>query len=148
VKEGYLTEDQYKGLQEAVYGSRKIGLLMEPVDGVLKFLPLLVAEGHDIRVITARGEIELKIAEEWVFQQGLRLDFIGVGNNSKSEAASGLDVYVDDDLDNLKKLTSVVPYLFLFSWGYNAHADASAIAMRVLSWKDLYCAIREITGVR
>ncbi|MCX6788239.1 MAG: hypothetical protein NT108_03725 [Candidatus Kaiserbacteria bacterium] len=139
VGEGHLTAEQYRNLQNVIYGTREIGFLMEPVDGVLHFLPRLVADGHTVLIITSRGEPELKIAKEWSIRQGLRLDFVGVGyGNSKAEAAIGLDLYVDDDLDKLADLIDVVPRRFLFSWGYNAHVDVGTIAKRVASWEELH----------
>ena len=149
VGEKHLTMEQYHELQKIIYGTREIGFLMEPVDGVLHFLPRLVADGHIVLVVTSRGEIELGIAKEWSIQKGLQLDFIGVGHGkSKANAANGLDFYVDDDLDKLEPLVGIVPHLFLFSWGYNAHVDVGAIAKRVASWEELYRTIQLLGGVR
>ena len=147
--EKYLTAEQYREFQKAIYRTRETGFLMEPVDGVLHFLPRLAAFGHTILVITSRGEVEteLEIAKEWSVRQGLQLDFVGVGRgNSKANAAHGLDIYVDDDLDKLELLVDVVPHRFLFSWGYNAHVDAGTIAVRVASWAELYCAVEALGG--
>ncbi|OGN03968.1 MAG: hypothetical protein A2831_00160 [Candidatus Yanofskybacteria bacterium RIFCSPHIGHO2_01_FULL_44_17] len=149
VGEKHLTMEQYHELQKIIYGTREIGFLMEPVDGVLHFLPRLVADGHIVLVVTSRGEIELGIAKEWSIQKGLQLDFIGVGHGkSKANAANGLDFYVDDDLDKLEPLVDIVPHRFLFSWGYNAHVDVGAIAKRVASWEELYRTIQLLGGVR
>lgn len=149
VGEKHLTMEQYRELQKIVYGTREAGLLMEPVDGMTQYLPRLVAEGHRVLVITSRGEAELEIAKEWSVQQGLQLDFVGVGyGNSKAGAAAGLDFYVDDDLDKLEPLIGVVPHLFLFSWGYNAHVEAGSVAKRIGSWAELYQTIQRIGGVR
>lgn len=141
VGENYLTLDQYQKLQKIIYGTRarEIGLLMEPVAGVLSFLPRLIVDGHSVMVVTSRGEAELDIASEWSFSQGLRLDFIGVGRKeNKARFVGGLDFYVDDDLDKLKPLVGIVPHLFLFSWGYNAHIDTGSIAKRLGSWEKMY----------
>ena len=141
----YLTLEQYRELQEVIYGTRTAGLLMEPVVGVLSFLPRLVDDGHRVLVITSRAEVSLEIAKEWSTQQKLRLDFVGVGyGNSKADAANGLDLFVDDDLDKLKPLIGVVPHRFLFSWGYNAHVDPGTVAKRIVSWRELYYAVQSI----
>lgn len=142
VGERHLTAEQYHELQKTIYGTREIGFLMEPVDGVLRYLPQLVADGHTVLVVTSRGEAELEIAREWSMRQRLKLDFVGVGyGNSKADAAVGLDLYMDDDLDKLEPLVSVVPHRFLFSWGYNAHVDVGTIAKRIASWNEFYCII-------
>lgn len=149
VGEKLLTAGQYRELQKIIYGTREFGFLMEPVDGVLHYLPRLVADGHTVLTITSRGEVGLEIPKEWSTRQGLQLDFVGVGyNNSKAGAAAGLDVYVDDDLDKLEPLVGIVPHRFLFSWGYNAHVDVGTIANRVASWGELYRAIQVLGDVR
>lgn len=148
VGEKHLTEDQYRELQKIIYGTREIGFLMEPVHGVLDFLPRLVADGHAVLVVTSRGEIELEIAKEWSLRQGLQLDFVGVGyGNSKASAANGLDIYIDDDLDKLEPLVGVVEHRFLFSWGYNAHVEVGEVAKRIASWDEFYRTISILGGV-
>jgi len=71
--------------------------------------------GHNVTVITARDGIGLEIAKEWTLKEGILLDFIGVGyGGSKATAASGLDIYMDDDLDKLEQLIGIVPRLSCF----------------------------------
>lgn len=145
IGEGHLTAGEYRELQKIVYGTPEVGLLMSPVDNVLRYVPRLLSEGHTILVVTSRSEEGLEIAKKWSINYGLPLDFIGVGHgNSKAGAATGLDLFVDDDLDKLKQLVGVVPHRFLFSWGYNAHIEIGSIAKRVASWKSLYCAIQAL----
>ncbi len=149
VGEKHLTAEQYRELQKVIYGTREIGFLMEPVDGALNYLPRLIADGHTVLIITSRGKVELEIAKEWSIRQGLQLDFVGVGyGNSKAEAATGLDLYVDDDLDKLEPLVNVVPHRFLFSWGYNTHIDVGTTARRIASWGELHRTIQVLGGGR
>jgi hypothetical protein len=145
----HLTMEQYRELQKIIYGTCEIGFLMEPVDGVLHFLPRLVDDGHSILVVTSRDEVALEIAKEWSARQRLKLSFVGVGyGNSKASAANGLDFYVDDDLDKLESLVGVVPHRFLFSWGYNTHVDVGTVAKRIASWEELYRIIHTLGGGR
>ena len=149
VGEKHLTMEQYRELQKIVYETREIGFLMEPVDGVLHFLPRLVADGHTVLIVTSRDEVGMEIAKEWSTRQGLSLNFVGVGyGNSKAGAANGLDVYVDDDFNKLEPLVDVVPHRFLFSWGYNAHEEVGDVAKRLTSWEELYRTIRTLGGDR
>ena len=135
---GWLTEEQYREITKAVYYTREIGIHMEPVEGALSGVPKLVKDGHKVSVITSRRDTELEIAKEWSAKQGLPLEFVGVGyRNNKVQAASGLDVYVDDDLHKLEPLVGVVPNLFLFSWEHNQHVNEDGVAVRVPSWKQL-----------
>ncbi|HRZ30518.1 MAG TPA: hypothetical protein P5274_02540 [Candidatus Paceibacterota bacterium] len=137
VDEGHLTMEQYRHLLQIVYGTREKGLLMEPVEGAFESILQLQSKGHTLPVITSRGEVELQIAKEWCEIQGIVLNFVGVGPNvNKANACSGLDSYIDDDLDKLEPLVGIVPHLFLFSWGYNSHLNEGTIARRVSSWKE------------
>ena len=112
----------------------------------MHFLPQLVAEGHEILVVTSRGETELRIAKEWTRRQGLALNFVGVGyGNSKADAAQGLDVYIDDDLDKLEPLVGIVQNLFLFSWGYNEHLQEEKVAQRIVSWEEFHRVVQALS---
>lgn len=138
IGDGLLTLEQYRRLQEVIYGTREYGLTAKPVGGVLEAIPRLLDAGHDLRVITSRDGIQLDVALEWAATHGISLDFTGVGYGaSKAGAAAGLDLYVDDDLDKLEPLVGIVPHRVLFSWGYNAHIDEGDVAIRVASWQDL-----------
>lgn len=146
IGEGLLDKEQYLHLQQTIYGTREIGLLMEAVEEVNLYLPKLAEDGHDIRVITSRGTVETEIAREWAAGKQIDLRIEGVGGASKATAAEGLDVYVDDDLDKLESLVGVVPELFLFSWGYNADVESDGVASRVSNWAELYQKLRNIAA--
>ncbi len=151
INAGLLTDEQYRQLQKAIYETREFGFLMNPVDGVLEYLPKLISQGHDIVVITSRGtnEIAIAIAQEWCASYGLELNFIGVDyRDTKANAAAGLDVYIDDDFDKLEPLVGLVPNLFLMSWDYNKHIDAGALARRVSSWKQFYQITQKLGRVK
>ncbi len=137
-----LTAQEYHRLQEIVYGTREVGLLMEPVAGVLQYLPRIIRNGHSVRIITSRGDAGVEIAREWSLKRNLVLNFIGVGHkDNKVEAATGLDIYMDDDFDKLKSLIGIVPRLFLFSWEYNKHIKNIDPVIRVESWKEFFDSI-------
>jgi uncharacterized HAD superfamily protein len=143
---GLLSMEQYREFQRNIYNT-EIGFLMEPVIGMLEYLPKLIAEGHKVAVISWRDGDGLKIAREWLLLRGLTLDFFGVGyGNSKAKAVSGSDVFVDDSLDKLKSLIGIVPHLFLFSWDYNKHLDTGTAIKRVSSWEELYHKIQTLKG--
>ena len=137
---GILTLEQYRNLQKQIYGTREIGLTMLPVDGVLELAPKLQEDGHDLMIVTSRGEPESEIAREWMRLKSLDLHLVGVGSGaSKADACKGLDVYIDDDLDKLEPLVDSVPHRYLFSWGYNQHIQVpQSIAKRIESWKHFY----------
>jgi len=144
---GLLTAEQYGAIQNRVYGDREVGLRLDPVAGMTTYLPRLLADGHDVEIITSRTGVMLDIAQEWLAGHSITLRFTGVGHRkSKADAANGIALYVDDDLDKIAPLVGVVPHRFLFSWHYNAHETPGEVAERVASWEDLYARITGIAG--
>lgn len=143
-----LTLEQYRELQEQIYGTRKLGLQLAPVPGVFEYIEVIEKQ-HEVRIITSRGKDETLIAQEWLAIQhpNFAIEFTSVGyGNSKAEALTGFDIFVDDDLDKIEPVVDIVPHRFLFSWGYNRHIAEGDIAQRVNSWADLYSQIKEIEG--
>lgn len=139
INNGLLTAAQYRDLQRIIYGTREIGFLMEPVAGALDYIPRLSSLGHTLLVVTSRGEREVEIAKEWSVTRGLTLAFISTRYGmSKAVACTGLDVYIDDDLDKLEPLVEIIPHRFLLSWGYNSHLETGVIARRVSSWHEFF----------
>ena len=140
-----LTLKEYRNLQKIVYETKEVGLSMKPVNGVLQYLPKLIEAGHRVIIITSRDCMGLQVAEEWSLERGLELEFIGVGyGNNKVAAATGLDVYVDDDFDKLEQLVGIVSYLYLFSWEYNQHIKNIDPVIRIASWEKLFAHIQLI----
>lgn len=120
---------------------------MEPVPGALELIPRLIASNHLVTIITSRTGTELEVAKTWSIEQGLNLDFIGVGYQmSKAEACAGLDIFIDDDLDKLKPLADVVPNRFLFSWGYNTHIETGTMIQRISSWQELFDKVTRLSN--
>lgn len=142
---GGLSEDQYREIQRLVSNNRKLCLKMKPMKGARIYVSKLLAQSHQLKIISQREGAEIENAKKWLAHQGLILDFVSVGfGQSKAEAASGLDVYIDDDLDKMRSLVSIVPHLFLFSWPYNLREQENGIARRIASWQEFYQAIQAI----
>jgi uncharacterized HAD superfamily protein len=137
--EKLLTLEQYRNIQKQIYGTMEYGLLMQKVEGVSEYTKKLIDEGYNLNIVTSRGAKEAEVAREWMKIQGLNIPLSAIGGDiKKTDACRGLDVYIDDDLDKLEPLIGVVPYRFLFSWGYNSQVDSGSIAKRVNSWQDFY----------
>ena len=147
VGKGFLSLEEYRELQRNIYHTKEVGFLMEPVEGMLCYLPKLLAEGHKILIVSSRNGVGLEIAREWALFRNLTLEFVGVGyGNSKAQAVAASDVYVDDDFDKLEPLVGIVPNLFLFSWDYNQHLNEGTVIKRVSSWEELYHKIQNLKG--
>ena len=149
IGEGLLTAEQYRQVQQQVYGNREIGIQMKPLPYVLELLPLL-QEGNltEIKIVTARGNLEASIAVEWMKLYGLKVPLEFTDNQEKTEFCKGLDVYIDDDLEKLEPLVGVVPNLYLMSHPYNSNINVDGIATRVRDWPHFFYKVLELLSKR
>jgi hypothetical protein len=139
VQDGIATHEQYDIFLEKVFVSPEFSLDMDPVPHALDYIHKILSLGHEVRVITSRSGPALERAQEWSKKFNLDLHFTGVGyKQSKAPACEGLDIYVDDDIDKLEELLSIVPQRLLLSWDYNQHIPNSNSAQRIDSWHEIY----------
>lgn len=134
---GLLTEEQYRIVGKEVFSGK---YPITPVPDALVYIPVLIREGHLVRVITSRSSDQenLKPAKDWLKQHGLDLSVTGVGyGSSKAKACQGLDMFVDDDLEKLESVVGVVPHLLLFSWPHKTFAVPKGVT-QVRSWVEVY----------
>ncbi len=143
VEENILTLNQYRKLQKFIYDpEERSNLKMDPVEGVLTYLPKIISEGYEILVVTSRSKDSIPFMKTWSKNINLNLNFIALGyGKSKKSATADLDLYVDDDLDKLLDLTT--PNRILFSWKYNSHLTDLGTIKRVDSWNELYNFIKK-----
>lgn len=145
VEQGLMTREQYRSLMARVCGEPEVGLRMDALEGGVDLLRKLQNDGHALRIITARADADLEVAKRWSSERGLDIEFISVGyGGSKTEPATGLDLYIDDDLSKLLPLQGIVPNLLMFNWPYNAHEEAPSSIRRVSSWSEISAAIETL----
>lgn len=145
-----ITFRQYNEAKRDVYWRAPTASEMIPIPGAIWYANKLADDGHSIFVISSRSRRAARFARSWCKQKRLPLTLVmGVGMDrmDKSEAARkcGLDVFVDNDLEKLILLGSVVRHKFLFTWHNNKHDDVGGVAERVFGWSGLYEAIRRIS---
>jgi len=148
IENGFLTEEEYKAIQNFAYAEKEALSFMHEVDGAFTHVQKLLNDGHTIKIITIRSEEKgLGNAKEWLSQNNFpHLEIIGVGlEGNKGIHAKDLDVFVDDSLLHLYHLNDIVPHRFLFNWGYNKKYDEKEYARRVYSWEELYKKISELS---
>ena len=134
VANGSMTREQYRALAAHVTES-DLGLTVPPVPGAIEKIKALKDEGHELSIITSRNEAGSDIARRWCEMQEIPLPVISVGYGmSKTDAAKGLDVYLDDDHEKLTPLTDVVESLCLFDAPHNNHIVPEGKITRVHSW--------------
>ena len=139
-----LTKDQYLKVQGAVFNS-DLGLLANPISGALFYILKLFEEGHQIIEITSRKENGVEIARKWFSSRNINIEVMTKDERgSKVKAATGLDLYVDDDLHKLMPMIGVGKHLFLFNHRHNEIKKEPSSIKRVDSWEDIYEKIKEI----
>jgi 5' nucleotidase, deoxy (Pyrimidine), cytosolic type C protein (NT5C) len=140
-----LSIEQYQVLQTIIYETEEVGLLMPPVPDALNHIAALLSAGHSLKIVTSRRHQGLTVAEHWLQQHTLNIPIVGCGlDANKAFACTGLDVFIDDDLEKLIPLQQTVPHRYLLSWGYNTHEQAEPVACRVASWSDFYSHIHTL----
>ncbi|OGL79046.1 hypothetical protein A3E39_02255 [Candidatus Uhrbacteria bacterium RIFCSPHIGHO2_12_FULL_60_25] len=147
-----LTIRQYRDLKIDVYWRPHIARqVMTPVQGAVSKIKRLLADGHEVVVISSSSRRHVKIARSWCNRIGLKqVEVIGIGmcEIDKSEAAQqrGLDVFVDNDPEKLRLLRHAVKKRFLFAEHNNEHVDLDGFAHRVTGWNELYEEIRKLNA--
>ena len=138
INEKHLTQRDYDNLCDVIYNNPKIGMMLKPVSDAMANIKKLLADGHEVKVITSREKSGVALAQKWLDNYDLKLKFVGVGQGmSKVDMARGLDIYIDDDNRKLTQLIGVVPQLILFSWHYNQNEEIGDGIEKVNSWEEL-----------
>ncbi len=131
-----LNHEQYKTLKEFVFEQDSGSFNSNPLPDVKTACETLIGRGHKLVIITQRNE-GLRNAREFLKKLGISIPLIGiVPGQKKSSVAEGLDIFLDDSVNNLKDLLTTVPHRFLFSWSYNLEYNISECEQRVCSWQD------------
>jgi hypothetical protein len=143
---GLLSHSQYTALQILIYRTKEFGTeRLVPVDKALYYLRELQKDGHDLTIITTRGDIETELARGWLEKMKLDIPMLGVGvGNSKEKPTQGLDVFMDDELDELLPLGHI-PHRFLFCGRYNRDLNISEGINKVYSWLHFYEEIKKLS---
>ncbi|MBR9700702.1 hypothetical protein GOV11_02450 [Candidatus Woesearchaeota archaeon] len=142
--EKLLTNKQYEDMRCHMYGSPEYHSTMRPVDGMAEYINKLWI-GNTFRIITSRNAEWGHLAQEWLWNQGVKdIPLYTVNRAPKTERAEGLDVFIDDDIKKLKELKDTVKHRFHFIWPHNEHEINKKVAEPVKSWEEIYGKILEI----
>ena len=149
------TLDNYRAVQHFVNYDVGYGMRITPIGTIEKHLPLILNQGHKIRVVTSRDGLAAHIASLWTKEMGvdIPLDSVGYGN-PKDKFCVEAHLYADDDHPKLesvdvgfKSKDLAVPKLVLVGHDYNQDVD-SRIATRIehsVFWEWLYDHVREVS---
>ncbi len=143
VNGGLLTQEQYRDVQRTVHYGDEHNRVTPEVPGSIDGIKRLIAEGHELQVVTGRDGDSAAYARRWLREHGIEIPLTGVGDRkSKQPATTGLDIFIDDDLDKLEDL--YVPHRFLYTWEFNLHVQLPKGISRISSWEDLYRKVNKI----
>jgi len=149
------TLDNYRAVQHFVNYDIGYGMRITPIGSVESHLPLILDQGHNIRVVTSRDGLAAHIASLWTKEMGANVPFDSVGyGNPKDKYCIEADLYADDDHPKLESVDLglktnglAVPKLILVGHDYNQDVD-SRIATRIehdVFWGWLYDHVREVS---
>lgn len=143
VNGGLLTPEQYRDVQRTVHYGDEHNRATPEVPGSVDGIKRLIAQGHELQVVTGRDGDSATYARRWLHERSIEIPLTGVGDRkSKRPATTGFDVFIDDDLDKLEDLD--VAHRFLYTWEFNLHVQLPKGISRIYSWEDLYRKVNKI----
>ena len=144
-----LTPDEYHRLQQEIYFDHpEWHRTLKPMKEACESITALKSDGHEIVSITSRTPDAVRLAREWLQDEGFGIELYDMeGRSGKEEVAKELriEVYIDDDPQFLTPMVGVVPHLFLFAWKYNENFDEGDCMTRTGSWSDIRARIKDIS---
>ncbi|MDD4110459.1 MAG: hypothetical protein PHS54_02780 [Clostridia bacterium] len=123
---------------------------VEPRPLTKKYLDKLHNEGHEIIIITARSDEELKTPEKisikWLKKNKLPFDKIVVNANDKGKVCkeNNIDVFIDDLPRNIDRVVSTGIKTFIMNSVTNEHFNIKGVT-RVYSFVDFYRHIKKMS---
>jgi len=110
---------------------------LEPVPGAKTALRKLKSEGHDIFILTSRGEHLTKVTKDWLRNNEIPYSRLMTLNGGEKHLADvDLDLVVEDNLAEAIGLTKRFEVL-LFDRPWNRSLNAERLFKRVHSWNEI-----------
>lgn len=129
----------------AICDRREVEMLIlpGPVPGAAAALAELRAAGHELVVITARGERVRRLTEAWLDYHGMavdRLHFLEGGSKGDTALAEGIDFLVEDTPHQALAVAEAGIPVLLYSEPYNRHLG-HALIRHCQGWSEVLSAI-------
>ena len=135
---------------------KKYTIMIKPRPFASEVIKKLKKEGHEIYIVTARGNffaegVEIlsfkenkKITLEWLDKHHIAYDNIFFSNEDKLDTClkQKIDLMIEDNPKNIDKLSEKIPVI-CFNAGYNKKCHNKNIT-RCYSWYDVYAKIHNI----
>lgn len=132
-----ITEANFAAMKQRLYRER---WPIELMPGALHHICMLRdAHGHTLKFVTSRSGVLLDRARELLAKHPLNdIPVVGVGRDvPKTDATTGMDVFIDDDVHKLEPLVDV-PHRILFSHPYNEDDELPEGIVRLSGWAEIY----------
>ena len=118
--------------------------------GAIDVINLLKKDGHELIVITARGEEykEKNIAQRRFEEKGLEFDkcYWGAHNKSQICKEENIDIMIDDYYKNCKQISDNKIKTLYFREYPNYELEENEYLKEVHNWGEIYRHIKEIGG--
>jgi len=116
--------------------------------GAKDTLEKLSREGHSIYLLTGRYPPLREITQTWLKDNGVpynELHLLEMGKKYQVNI-SGLDVIVEDSLDEALEWSARVKTVLLFDHPYNQTLNVKNLTKRVYNWNEVYQEIHRLAG--
>jgi uncharacterized HAD superfamily protein len=116
--------------------------------GAKETLERLSREGHEIYLLTGRYGHLREITQTWLKEKAVpfnELHLLEMGKKSQVNI-QGLDVIVEDSLDEALEWSSRVNTVLLFDHPYNQTLNVKNLTKRVYSWEEVDWEIHRLAG--
>ena len=137
--DGALPPENYEVLQDIVYGTSEM-LTSPPLSEMGRTRLARLMRRNEVFLVTRIQAAGVQFAKQWLREHWLKdrgLISVGPGGDKERVLRHGFDAYVDDDLEQLASLESVVSHLFLLDAPYNRSEALPASIVRVSDWQEL-----------
>jgi uncharacterized protein len=116
--------------------------------GAKETLEKLSREGHCIYLLTGRYSHLRELTQTWLKEKDVpynELHLLEMGKKYQVNI-SGLDVIVEDSLEEALEWTNKVKTVLLYDHPYNQTLNVKNLTKRVYNWNEIYQEIRRLSG--
>lgn len=117
--------------------------------GAKETLAQLGKERHNIYILTGRWSYLRSLTETWLKEKGIHyteLHLLPLGKKYQANI-EGLDVIVEDSLEEAIEWTTRVKHVFVYDHPWNQTLNIRGLTKRVHSWSEIYCEIQQINSI-
>lgn len=138
--------DKFEEIKNIVYGTSEM-LNSPPRSEKTHHYLTRFMHHHEVFIVSRIQAFGVQFGKQWLREQWLdpdQLVSVGPGGDKRLILQHDFDVYIDDDLDQLNTISSIVPHLFLVTTPQNRHAQLPWNITRITDWEELYERVEQL----